>query len=457
MSVNSKISRRKTKTATSITESAIRILTISGHRFVIGLEWETIKAQRNKMKEVRKIGRARNLDVVAIREGEATQAGFAPRSRQKLRGGYSLIVSLASLLEGSCIAIIPLGMNDKNEQEYTLVGRTEKGAIHPASDAIYVESQLYQVVVDLKQDLRGNQSTEIPVFGEPEKFSWVTELLDLDTLLKPENISKDFKLKPLRWGMIKPQLAVCAIGLVVMCVAAYFVLDHFEEQERIENIAMQEVIRKQEEINKNERYQIALDKLKHPWINSSSIPALLKGCNASLKKFNISIEGWQLAMIKCSQDEISANYNRPDNSAVTSDKFVAAVKKLFDTEPIFNITQTSISEFRIENNLLANGDDPMKNIGEQLLTIISLFQSVNIPLALSEVSIKDVEKNEEGEKLPLQDWREYTFNVETHIPPELIFKKGEYTGMRINNIIYEFGQEKGSVSYKIKGVVYGKR
>lgn len=106
------------------------------------------------MKEVRKIGRARNLDVVAIREGEATQAGFAPRSRQKLRGGYSLIVSLASLLEGSCIAIIPLGMNDKNEQEYTLVGRTEKGAIHPASDAIYVESQLYQVVVDLKQDLR---------------------------------------------------------------------------------------------------------------------------------------------------------------------------------------------------------------------------------------------------------------------------------------------------------------
>ncbi|WP_263481252.1 type 4b pilus protein PilO2 [Hafnia paralvei] len=409
------------------------------------------------MKEVRKIGRARNLDVVAIREGEATQAGFAPRSRQKLRGGYSLIVSLASLLEGSCIAIIPLGMNDKNEQEYTLVGRTEKGAIHPASDAIYVESQLYQVVVDLKQDLRGNQSTEIPVFGEPDKFSWVTELLDLDTLLKPENISKDFKLKPLRWGMTKPQLAGCAIGLVVMCVAAYFVLEYFEEQERIKNIAMQEVIRKQEEVNKNARYQIALDKLKHPWINSSSIPVLLKGCNASLKKFNISIEGWQLATIKCSQDEISANYNRPDNSAVTYDKFVAAVRKLFDTEPSFNITQTSISEFRIENNLLANGDDPMKNIGEQLLTIISLFQSVNIPLALTEVSIKDVEKNEEGEKLPLQDWREYTFNVETRIPPELIFKKGEYTGMRINNIIYEFGQEQGSVSYKITGVVYGKR
>ena len=67
------------------------------------------------------------------------------------------------------------------------------------------------------------------------------------------------------------------------------------------------------------------------------------------------------------------------------------------------------------------------------------------------------EKIEEGEKLPLQDWREYTFNVETRIPPELIFKKGEYTGMRINNIIYEFGQEQGSVSYKITGVVYGKR
>lgn len=456
MYAKSKIKRSKPNSM--VIETAIRVLNINNQRFVVGLEWETIKAHRKVMQEVRKIGKTRNLDVVAIRKAEAIQAGFAPKSRQKLRGAYSLIVSLASLLEGSCIAVIPVGTNESGENEYTIVGRTEKGAIHPISDVIYIESQLKQVVLDLKQDLRGNQqNTEIPVYGELDKFTWVTKELDLKEVLNPSNIKKDFRLKPLRWGMTKNQLFGFAAALLMSGVAVLFILNHFDEQERVKMAAVQAMMKQQEEINKNARYQAALDKLKHPWITTSSIPVFLQGCNEGLKRLNLSIKGWQLATIKCSQEGMTVNYNRPDNSAATADKFVAAVRGIYGADPAFNITQTSMSVFFIEHTLPPNGDDPFQNMGEQRLKIISLFQGVNIPASLTEVAIKDVKKNEEGEDLPVQDWEENTFDVQTSIPPQLIFKKGEYIGMRISSVIYEFGQDEGSITYKIMGSVYGKR
>ncbi len=228
---------RRTKQENIVSDTGIRVLIINNHRFVVGLEWETIKAHRKVMQEVRKIGKTRNLDVVAIRKAEAIQAGFAPKSRQKLRGAYSLIVSLASLLEGSCIAVIPVSTSETGESEYTIVGRTDKGAIHPVSDVIYPESEIKQVVLDLKQDLRGNQqNTEIPVYGDLDKFTWVTESLDLENILKPGSIRKDFRLKPLRWGMTKNQLFGFTAALLMSGVAVLFILNHIDEQERVKGL-----------------------------------------------------------------------------------------------------------------------------------------------------------------------------------------------------------------------------
>lgn len=446
------------KSNDTLNESAIRLLKINNHRFVIGLEWETIKAQRNVMKEVRKIGKSRNLDVVAIRDAEAIQAGFAPKSKQKLRGAYSLIVALASLLEGCCIAVIPLGKNANQEEEFTLVGRTEKGTIHPVSDAIYMEAEIKQVVLDLKQELRGNQhDIVIPVYGDPSKFSWVTDLLDLNEILKPSNISKDFRLKPLRWGMTRNQLIGFTVTLMMSGVAVLFIINYLEEQDRLKRAAIQAMLKQQEEINRKARYQAALDNFTHPWIKTSSVKNFLAGCEEGLKTIPLSIKGWKPATIKCSQNDISVNYIRPDNSAVTTEQFVKAVRDMYGTEPAFNFTQTSIAAFSVSHKFPANGDDPMQNMGEQLLKVISLFQSVNISASLEQVIIKDVKKNDFGEELPVQQWEEFTFKVETKIPPQLIFKNGEFTGVRLNSIIYDIGQDEGSLTYKISGSVYGTR
>lgn len=73
----------------AVDDGRIHILDYHRRRFVVGLQWETVRATRNLMKEVRRIGKERQLDVVAIRKSDAIQAGFAPRTPQKLRGGYS--------------------------------------------------------------------------------------------------------------------------------------------------------------------------------------------------------------------------------------------------------------------------------------------------------------------------------------------------------------------------------
>jgi len=441
----------------SISDNAIRVITINNNRFVVGLEWETIKAQRTVMKVVRQIGKERNLDVVAIRNADAIQAGFAPKSKKKLRGAYSLIVSLASLLEGCCIAVIPLGQNDKGEDEFTLVGRTGKGAIHPVSDTVYTESEVRQTVLDTKQELRGNQphDIDIPVYGDVDRFPWISDQLDLNEILKPANIQKDFRLKPLRWGMTKPQLISVAVILAIISIMAYLTLNHFETQDRIRRAAVQSEMIKKAEIDKQARYQTALDNMKHPWISTSSVSTFLEGCQEGLKKLSLSIEGWEPTMAKCSQEGMSASYNRPDNSAVTTSSFIKTVRALYGENPDFNTTDTSVTAFGFSHTLKPNGDDPLQDMGVQLLNIISLFQSVNIPASFKEVAIKDVEKNEQGEDLPLQDWTEYTFDVETTTPPDLIFKNGEFDGLRIKEIIYVIGN--GSLTYKISGVVYGKR
>ncbi|MDI8752098.1 hypothetical protein MJH54_33255, partial [Salmonella enterica subsp. enterica serovar Montevideo] len=43
--------------------------------------------------------------------------------------------------------------------------------------------EIGQAVVDLRQDMAGNRQDVIPVYGDPDIGSWVTDVLDLDAML----------------------------------------------------------------------------------------------------------------------------------------------------------------------------------------------------------------------------------------------------------------------------------
>jgi hypothetical protein len=455
--------KRKEKNKKENTESAekiIRVLKINKKRFVVGLQWQTIKFQANIMKEVKAIGRAKNLDVVAIRKSDAYQAGFAPKTKQPLRGAYSLIVALASLMEGCCIAVVDVGTDENGETEYTLSGRNMKGGIHPMSDEVIPEKELYQAVIDMKGQLRGNdESMDVPVYGSPlvmERFEWIEDVIEIEKLLSPENLVKEFKLKPLTWGMTDRHIIALGAFLLIAGLAIVFISHYLNAQREAEQERKAKLIQQQNELNRKLRYKAALEAMQHPWIKQPSVANFIKGCRNALRLLHPSEVGWVPVQVICFPDSVTVDYLRPQGSVATTADFIKSVKEHFKVDVSFNYNKTSQTEFSFKIESPPEGDDPMSDIGDQLVKMISLFQSVNISASFNPVPIKDIKKNKYGEDMPKQDWQEYRFSVQSDVNPQLIFKNNSFNGVRINKIIYRIDQS-GGIQYQTEGSVYGKR
>lgn len=434
----------------------IRVLTINQRRFVVGLTWQTIRAQRNPMKEIRRVGKEKGLDLVAVRRSDSIQAGFAPKTRLRLRGTYSLTVALASLLEGCCITVVPLGEGPDGALQYTLVGKTERGGIHPWSDKVYPADVLRQKLIDLRGELRGSKSDlEVPVYGDPD-IGGVTESLVLESILTPKKLSKDFRLRPLTWGMTRGQL-MAAAAVSALALAGFGFWMHVEgEREAAARIALQREMARQAELNKEARYKAALAGLRHPWTDQPSVGSFIGQCQGALDRIPLSIQGWMTVTVVCAQGDVSVQSIRRTNSAATTAEYVAAVKRLFGVTPVFSFTDSSQTSFTLPQTQKPEGDDPMVPADERLMQFISRFQSLNIDLAVSAVPIREVKQNSEGEDLPQQDWQEYQFSAETDVSPRDIFTGSGFTGIRLSQITVGINTSDGSVRYKISGSLYGK-
>lgn len=449
--------KTKIRKSASVSEAGhINVLTFHQRRFVIGLTWQTILTQRNPMKEIRRVGKEQGLDLVAVRQSDSIQAGFAPKTQLRLRGAYSLSVALASLLDGCCIAVVALGEDTKGNAQFTLMGKTERGGIHPYSDRIYTAADLPQRIIDLKDELRGSKGNmEVPVHGDPS-FPWVTKPIDLDILLTPSNLSKEFKLRPLTWGMTRGQLVVTGVA-VALALTAMMVYWHLEgEREAAARQASLREIARQAELNRQARYKAALEGLRHPWTDHPSVSNFIDHCQSGLSRIPISIEGWISTVVVCTDANISVQSVRRTNSAATTANYVQAVKALFGVAAVFNFQNSGLTSFTLPQTLPPEGDDPMTPVGERLMNFISVFQALNIDLSVSAVPIKKAEKNKQGEDMPQQDWQTYTFSAETDIPPQQIFTGTSYTGIRLSSITIAVNSSDGSLRYKISGSLYGK-
>ena len=159
----------------------------------------------------------------------------------------------------------------------------------------------------------------------------------------------------------------------------------------------------------------------------------------------------------CTDTHISVQSVRRTHSAVTTRDFGRAVQARFGVSADFNFQQSGLTSFSLPQQLPPEGDDPMGSAEERLMDLMSLFQALNIDLAIMAVPIKAVKTNSEGEALPLQDWLAYTFSAETDISPQQIFAGDRYTGLRLSDITVALNSSDGSLRYKISGVLYGKR
>ncbi|WP_419789512.1 hypothetical protein [Serratia symbiotica] len=162
------------------------------------------------------------------------------------------------------------------------LARPSAGVSTRGSDKIYTADELRQRIIDLRNELRGSQgSLDVPVQGDLS-LPWVTAALDLSTLLVPQALSKQFRLRPLTWGMTRAQLVATGIALILALAGLMVYLHAVGEREAAARLAIERARIRQAELNRQARYQTALAGLRHPWIDKPSVSTFIRHCR----------EGW---------------------------------------------------------------------------------------------------------------------------------------------------------------------
>lgn len=453
----------------------IKILTINGHKFVVGLNWRSLKSARGHMKEAKEYGKKNGLDVVAIKKGEHIQAGFAPKQSKSIRGMYSLAVSLVSLIDSKrWIAALPVpGIDDGDEKKYIVIACAENDTVIPWSDVIVPKSEVKPLVDNIMNYLKDPDDMDsVTIYGD-DSFIWVTDTISLEDILVAQSLKKDFKLRPLTFGLTQKQLSFLGFGAIACAVGYYFVDGYLENKQNEELLLQIQEKKRQEEINRIAKYKTALESMKHPWISSPSVVNFVKHCDSMLYKLPVSIGGgWVPVNIDCTVNNVvgkngvadvttSVIYNKNGESPSTIADFFSDVEHLFKATPSLNMKDKSISSFTLSSSINGNGDDPVNKISEQIIGLMSLLQSKGVEFNLYNKDKGLVDEasdaNDSNNDLPKPDWDEVYFDFETESPPRLIFDNKNLNGIRLQGLTYKIAPDSGNISYVVKGVIYGKK
>lgn len=186
------------ETVKSTRSARVQVLLYRGKSFVTGLRWHPLGSVTGHMKEARQYGREHHLDIVAIRRTPAIiQAGFVARSDDVTKGMYSLAATLAGQLGDSWIAA---WRTDSDLDQYALVAVYQGGVIS-GCDMIGTGAEVRRRVA--QQRSRGISFTHEYL---PSEFEMGGHPLDVEELLQPSNLKREYRLRPLVFGLSKTEL-----------------------------------------------------------------------------------------------------------------------------------------------------------------------------------------------------------------------------------------------------------
>ncbi|AWK17494.1 type 4b pilus protein PilO2 [Candidatus Williamhamiltonella defendens] len=428
----------------------IHIVTYNKKSFVVGLEWRAIKGGLHFMREVKEIGKRENLEVVAIRQNESIQAGFAPKFSIPLKGKYSLAVSLVSLIPGKWLAVIPV---ESMEDNFIVIASTG-GLVMPWTDKIVPAEALEQEVVDITARLSQGEG-EVKVFGD-KRFLWVTDERDWSDVLAVKNLKKEFKLKPLTWGLTQKEKIGWASFFIFILSVLYFLNEYWDHQEHLARLMAIEKQKLADDINQAARYQASLLSLKPPWVDKPSVHNFIRSCSQKIQDIPLSLGGWIPAQITCFHDKAELLFARLEGSAVGALDFKWSVEKRYSVTPRFNGKQTGAAVFFLPIHAIPEGDDPLLPLSHQRDKLMTLLQRHNLRFTLTEVPAAEKKTDEQGIDFPLPNWREMHFSYESAMAPRMIFKESALPGMRIKKIVLLINQDNADIQYQVQGVMYGK-
>lgn len=432
--------------------SRVQTIQHRGRVFVTGMLWTPLGNMTSYMKEARQYGHDHGLDIVAIRRTSLMiQAGFVSRSSDVHKGMYSLAATLAGQLGDSWIAAWAI---DADQDRYAIVA-VHEGRIIPGCDLIATASEVRKRV--LQQRSRGIQFEREFL---PTEFGMGGELIDIDELLQPSRLKREYRLRPLVFGMSKPELA--QLFLVALLIGGGLLAWSQWKSHQAE-IARQGAIvaekKRLEELAELQRQtgrEQPIQALEHPWAKQPSVTDFVEACSRFMNRLPLSIRGWPINKAECNGSQVIATYERAGNS--TAHELTMAVAELFSIRPEF-INQGNTGLLKFDISLDAAGDDALIEARDALENLTSWFHGFSQEPQLQPIPVVTPQEPAlPGQPTPPPppppQWKQYQLSYTSDVLPYDSFNGAPTQGLRLQEIKTEWKAD--HLIWSVTGVLYAK-
>lgn len=438
--------------APKVPESRVKTLKYHGRTFVTGMRWVPLGSVPSYMKEARKFGKGHDLDIVAIRKTTSLiQAGFVSRTAGVNKGMYSLAATLAGQLGDSWIAAWRVTADD---DQYAIVA-VHEGSIMPGSDRIGSS-------LEVRKRIAQQRTLGITFAHEylPAEFGMGGEPFDIEELLQPSRLKREYRLRPLMFGLSKAELAQLVTLAVIgsVCVGVWLLWkshqDELARQARIqaEQARLEELARLQEQTGTEQPPQA----LEHPWAKMPSVEAFLEACSRVIYQLPPSIDGWSFIEATCTGDQVLANYHRTGNS--TAQNLITAVDRIFSDRPSFFENGKNVT-LKFDLAVPAAGDEPLLDAFDAVTALSSWFHGFSQDPDLKEVPFQAAQEPAlPGQPAPPPppppEWKEFELRYSSGILPYDSFNGAPTQGLRLREIKTEYKAD--HLIWSVTGVLYAK-
>lgn len=430
----------------------VQVLQHRGKSFVTGLRWHPLGSVTGHMKEARQYGREHQLDIVAIRRTPAIiQAGFVARSDDVTKGMYSLAATLAGQLGDSWIAA---WRTAPDIDQYALVAVYQGGVIS-GCDMIGTGDEVRRRVV--QQRSRGINFTHEYL---PTEFEMGGQPLDVEQLLQPSQLKREYRLRPLVFGLSKAELVQLVIlGVIVAASVIGWAQWQNHQAQIAKEAAFQAEQRRLEELarlQKESGVEQTPQALEHPWAKRPSVKDFIEGCSTGIYQSPLSIKGWLFTSAVCDGAQVLSSYKRTGNS--TADELIQATQGHYSDLPVF-FDEGNSATLKLDISMLAAGDEPLAEAIVMLANLSSWLNSFGQSPVLKEMPVVvPIQPAIPGQPAPPPppppQWKLFELRYATGITPLDSLSGAPSQGLRLREIKTEY--KSGHLIWSVIGDLYAK-
>ena len=364
---------------------------------------------------------------------------------------YSLAATLAGQLGDSWIAA---WRTDSDLDQYALVAVYQGGVIS-GCDMIGTGAEVRRRVA--QQRSRGISFTHEYL---PSEFEMGGHPLDVEELLQPSNLKREYRLRPLVFGLSKTELVQLSIlaGLITVGVLGWAQWENHQAQIakeaafQAEQRRLEELARLQKESGVEQPPQA----LEHPWAKRPSVDDFLEQCSRVIYQLPLSIAGWEFSDALCDGTQVVSSYRRSGNS--TADNLIKATLGHFPGGPVFDESK-SLALLKFDISLPAAGDEPLKAADDMLANLSSWLHNFSQQPTLKEVPVEvPVQPAVPGQPAPPPppppQWKQFELRYATGITPLDALTGAPAQGLRLREIKTKY--ETGHLLWTVTGDLYAK-